>query len=118
MTAPLAGALLAAVAGLLSGAAGTLLHQHWWGMALAVVAGLATLSWLPPGGVRLAFALGWCLPVARAVVERPAGGFLIASDAAGWSWLVCSFVLLVAAVVTIRAPRRRADDPGEQPSRT
>ena len=43
------------------GAAGTLLHQEWWGLALALVAGLAALGWLPPGVVRLAFAVGWCL---------------------------------------------------------
>ena len=105
-------ALLAGAAGLLSAAAGTLLHQHWWGLTLALAAGLVTLAWLPPGGVRLAFGVGWSLAVARAVVERPAGGFLVASDAAGWSWLAGSFVLLLAALATVRPPRRHADDPG------
>ena len=103
MRAVLAG--LALVVGLVSGAAGTLLHQQWWGLALALVAGLACLSWLPPGGVRLAFAVGWCLSVARGAIERPAGGFLIASDATGWAWLSCSFVLLVAALATVRGDR-------------
>ena len=74
----------AAAVGLVSGAAGTLLHQQWWGLALALVAGLAVLAWLPPGGVRLAFAVGWCLAVVRGALERPAGGFLIASDVAGY----------------------------------
>ena len=113
-------ALLAGVVGLLSGAAGTVLHQHWWGLALALAAGIATLAWLPPGGVRLAFAVGWCVPVLRGALERPGGGFLISGDAAGWSFLAGSAVLLVAAVVTAGAGRRtpeeappgRADDPG------
>jgi hypothetical protein len=107
--------LLAGAVGLLSGAAGTLLHQEWWGLALAVVAGLAALSWLPPGGLRLAFAVGWCLAVVRGAVERPAGGFLIASDAAGWSWLAASFVLLLGALATVRSgatPRRGSESSG------
>ena len=101
----------AAAVGLVSGAAGTLLHQRWWGLALALVAGLAVLAWLPPGGVRLAFAVGWCLAVVRGALERPAGGFLIASDAAGWSYVAGSFVLLVAALITVRGgatARRRS----------
>ena len=99
-------ALLAGVVGLVSGAAGTLLHQEWWGLALAVAAGLASLSWLPPGVVRLAFAGGWCLAVARGALERPGGGFLIVSDAPGWSWLAASFVLLLAALLTVRGGDR------------
>jgi hypothetical protein len=108
-------ALLAGIVGLLSGAAGTLLHQQWWGLALALAAGLVTLAWLPPGGVRLAFAAGWCLAVVRGALERPAGGFLIGSDAVGWSWLAGSFVLLVAALATVRggAAARRGSGSSE-----
>ena len=94
-------ALLAGAVGLVSGAAGTLLHQEWWGFALAVVAGVATLRWLPPGVVRLAFATGWCLAVVRGAIQRPAGGILVPADAAGWSWLAASFVLLLAALLTV-----------------
>lgn len=113
MRAVLAG--LALVVGAVSGAAGTLLHQHWWGLALALGAGLASCAWLPPGGVRLAFAVGWCLSVARAAVERPAGGFLISAGPAGWSWIAGSLVLLVAALVTVgggRAARRGSGSSG------
>lgn len=92
----------AAVVGVVSGSAGTLLHQEWWGLGLALAAALASLAWLPSGGVRLAFAVGWSLAVLRGAVERPTGGFLIASDAAGWSFLAGSFVLLMAAVATVR----------------
>jgi hypothetical protein len=94
-----------------SGAAGTLLHQEWWGLALALGTGLVVLAWLPPGVVRLAFALGWCVPVVRGALERPAGGFLIASDAAGWSFIGGSLVLLVAALATVASRRGRAGDP-------
>jgi hypothetical protein len=112
--------LAALVVGLVSGAAGTLVHQRWWGLVLALVAALAALAWLPPGVVRLAFAVGWCMPVLRGALERPGGGFLISADAAGWSFLAGSAVLLVAAVATAGAGRRTraqtvpgsVDDPG------
>ena len=104
--------LLALLVGAVSGAAGTLLHQHRWGLALALGTGVAVLAWLPPGAVRLAFALGWCVPVLRGSLERPAGGFLIAADALGWSFMAGSLVLLVAALVTLLARRRDAEDHG------
>jgi len=113
-------ALAALVVGFVSGVAGTLVHQRWWGFVLALTAALAAVAWLPAGVVRLAFAVGWCVPVLRGALERPGGGFLISADAAGWSFLAGSAVLLVAAVVTAGAGRRtpvetgpgRADDPG------
>jgi hypothetical protein len=117
-----AGGLAALLVGAVSGAAGTLLHQRWWGLVLALTTGLVVLAWLPAGGVRLAFALGWCLPVARGSLERPGGGILVAGDAAGWSLLAGSFVLLAAAVVTVRSgpttPRGLVDDPGVRGSST
>lgn len=104
---PLVAVPAALVVGVVSGASGTVLHQRWWGLALALVAGLVVLAWLPPGVVRLAFALGWCIPVARGVLERPAGGFLISADTAGWSFLAGSAVLLLAALATVASGRRR-----------
>ena len=114
--------LAALLVGVLSGAAGTVLHQAWWGMTLGLGTALVVLAWLPPGGVRLAFALGWCLPVLRGALARPAGGFLVGADAMGWSFLAGSGVLLVAALATVRsgrAPTRRpvpagGGDPGDQ----
>jgi hypothetical protein len=105
-----AGAL---VVGVVSGVAGTLLHQLCWGLALALVAALVALAWLPPGATRVGFALGWCTPVLRGALERPAGGFLVGADAAGWSFLAGSAVLLVAALATVGSGRARADDPGD-----
>lgn len=112
--------LAALLVGLVSGVAATLVHQRWWGLALALAAGLAALAWLPAGGPRLAFAVGWCVPAVRGALERPGGGFLVSADAAGWSFLAGSAVLLVAALATAGAGRRtsrgpvpgRADDPG------
>jgi hypothetical protein len=103
-------ALLALAVGVVSGAAGTLLHQSWWGLALALGTGLVVLAWLPPGPVRVAFAVGWCVPVLRGALERPAGGFLIGSDAPGWSFLAGSSVLLVAALATVASRRGHAED--------
>lgn len=111
-------ALAALVVGAGSGVAATLLHPEWWGLALALVTGLVVLAWLPPGLARLTFAIGWCVPVLRGALERPAGGFLIASDAQGWSLLGGSFVLLVAALMTVAPRRGRAEDPGLQGSPT
>ena len=105
--------LLALLVGAVSGAAGTLLHQHWWGLALALATGLVVLAWLPPGSVRLAFAVGWCVPVARGAMALPSGGFLIAGDAVGWSFLAGSGVLLVTALLTVASGARdRARPPG------
>jgi hypothetical protein len=105
-------ALPALLVGAVSGVAGTLVHQQWWGLALALATGLVVLAWLPPGIVRLAFATGWCVPVVRGALERPAGGFLISSDAPGWSFIGGSFVLLFAALATLASGRGRAGDQG------
>ena len=104
--------LAALLVGALSGAAGTLLHQRWWGLALALVTGLVVLAWLPPGTGRVAFAVGWWVPVLRGALERPAGGFLIGADAPGWSFLAGSAVLLLASLATVASRRGRAGDPG------
>ncbi|UFN46130.1 hypothetical protein [Nocardioides okcheonensis] len=100
----------ALVVGAVSGAAGTLVHQHWWGLALALVTGLVVVAWLPAGAVRLAFAVGWCVPVVRGALALPSGGFLVAANAPGWSFLAGSGVLLVAALLTLGS----AADPGSR----
>jgi hypothetical protein len=118
----LLGGALAAAVGVVSGTAGTVLHLRWWGLVLALGTAVVVLGWLPAGGVRVAFALGWCVPVLRGALEGPGGGFLVGADAAGWSLLAASAVLLVVAVATVRGPRRasagRADDPGLRGSGT
>lgn len=105
-----AGAGAVFVVGFVSGAAGVLVHQSWWGLALALTAALVTCAWLPPGLLRLAFAVGWLVPVVRGALVLPAGDFLIASDTVGWSFLAGSFVLLMAALTTLRSGKRRTAD--------
>lgn len=118
----LLGGAAATAVGVVSGAAGTVLHLRWWGLVLALATAVVVLGWLPAGGVRVAFALGWCVPVLRGVLEGPGGGFLVAADAPGWSLLAGSAVLVVAAIATVRGPRAayggRAEDPGLRGSAT
>lgn len=118
----LLGGAAATAVGVVSGAAGAVLHLRWWGLVLALGTAVVVLARLPAGGVRVAFALGWCIPVLRGMLEGPGGGFLVGADAAGWSLLVGSAVLLVAAVATARGPRAayggRAEDPGLRGSAT
>ena len=102
---------LALLVGAVSGAAGTVLHRQWWGLALALTTGLVVLTWLAPGAVRLAFVVGWWVPVLRGALSLPSGGFLIASDALGWSFLAGSGVLLVAAILTVAPGRRPHPEP-------
>lgn len=110
------------VIGVVSGAAGVLVHQAWWGLALGLTAALVTLAWLPPGPLRSAFAVGWLASVTRATLTLPGGDFLIASDAMGWSFLAGSLVLVVAALATAGSPRGsrsgRAADQGVRGSAT
>jgi hypothetical protein len=111
-------ALAALAVGVVSGTAGALLHQAWWGLAIALGTALVVLAWLPPGALRVAFAAGWCVAAIRGAVTRSGGGFLVGSDAAGLSFLAGSAVLLVAAVVSAaaagRVRPRHADDQGDR----
>jgi hypothetical protein len=109
--------LLALLVGAVSGLAGTVLHRQWWGLALALATGLVVLTWLPAGAVRLAFAVGWCAPVLRGALSLPSGGFLVASDALGWSFLAGSGVLLVAAILTVGSRPRPGPAPSGAPRR-
>lgn len=114
----LVGFLGAALVGAVSGAAGVLVHQLWWGLALALAAALVTTAWLPAGSLRVGFAFGWMLAVSRATLTLPGGDYLISADAAGWSLLAGSLVLLVAALVTVGRRPGRADDRGDRGSAT
>ena len=122
MTRParLAAVLGSLLLGAVSGLSATVVHRSWWGLALGLAAALVVLAWLPPGGVRLAFSLGWIAPIARTATTGPGGDLLIASDAMGWSFLAGSAVLLVGALTTLgmsggAAPHdaaRHAEGPG------
>lgn len=114
----LVGVIGAALVGSVSGAAGVLVHQLWWGLALALAAALVTTAWLPAGWLRSGFVVGWMLMVSRATLTLPGGDYLVSADAAGWSLLAGSLVLLVAALVTAGGRSGRADDQGDRGSAT
>jgi hypothetical protein len=95
------GTLLAgALVGVVSAAAAVLLHTSWWGLALGLAAAVSTLRWLP-SAARAGFALGWAVAVARASITRPEGDHLVSADAAGWTLLACSLVLVVGALASV-----------------
>ena len=110
--------LAALVGGLLAGAASALVHQWWWGLALGAVAAGATVVWLAPGWLRLAFATGWCVAVARATLSRPEGDYLVPANDRGWLLLATTLALALAALTTLPRRRGRADDQGDRPSPT
>jgi hypothetical protein len=102
----------ALVVGVLTGTALALLHTGWAWLVVGVLAAAATLRWLPANGPRVAFAVGWCLPVARGVLTRPEGDYLVASNAQGWSLVALSLAVLLAALATLRLRPAGVADPG------
>ncbi|CAN5148099.1 MAG: hypothetical protein ACSLEW_04620 [Nocardioides sp.] len=100
-----AGCLAAAVVGVLTGTAATLVHPISGPLALAVAATLASCWACPPGWVRMSYALTWIVPVGFFMVPRPDGGYLIGSDGPGYLLVALGMVVISVAVVTI--PRRR-----------
>lgn len=102
----------AVVVGAVTGLAVVLVHTGWAWLAVAALAAAATLRWLPPDGPRVGFAVGWCVVVARGVLARPEGDYLVSADAAGWTLLALSLVVLLGALATLRLRPARGDDPG------
>ena len=103
-------ALVAALCvGVVSGAATVLVHTSWWSMALGLAAALTTVLWLR-GAAQVGFALGWAVVVGRASAPRPEGDYLVSADPPGWTFLACSLVLVVGALVAAaRGPGRARD---------
>ncbi|MBB6626918.1 hypothetical protein H5V45_06245 [Nocardioides sp. KIGAM211] len=90
-----------------TGLATTALHHWWWGLALGAAATMTALVALPPGWWgRLAFALGWFLLVARLVLPRPEGGFVVGADTPGYALMALGLVVLVTGVATLPRPTR------------
>jgi len=109
-----AAALLLLVAGALTGVASIALHTRGWGFALLVVATLTSLTALPPGwSTRVAFALGWEVPVLRAgLAAGPGGDVVVAGDLAGYALLVVALVVALVAMLTLAG---RRTTPGSGP---
>jgi len=104
MTTPLrllrALALLAS--GVVVGAAAVLLHGLWWGFALALLSGVASVLALPPGlATRVAFAGGWTLAVVVLMLPRPEGDYLVGGDLRGYGVLGFTAALLLLAMATV-----------------
>jgi len=97
-----AGALLL---GGLTGVASVVVHQRWWGLALVFVAVVAATAALPRGGARLGFAGAWSAVVVRASVPRPEGDYLVPGDVQGYALLLVVPVVLLMAMLTVRASR-------------
>ena len=108
----LAGMVGALLVGLVTGAAVVLLHTAWAWLVVGALAAAVSLRWLPADGPRVAFAVGWCLPVARGVLTRPEGDYLVAANATGWTLLGLSVLVLLTALATLRLRPARVGDPG------
>jgi hypothetical protein len=95
------------VLGVVVGLSSAALHQHWWGLALAIAASGTTAYALPPGWwSRLPFAVGWVAMVGYLAVPRDEGDYVVAGDLPGYLLLGCAVALLMAAAVTL--PSRKA----------
>lgn len=98
--------LFLAPLGLVTGFSAVWVAGWWWGVALAALATLATLWWVPPGW-RLVYAGAWLVPAAYFSLSRPEGDFIVESSARGWCFLGLGALVIVVSIVTL--PRRRLD---------
>lgn len=91
--------IVVVLVGAVSGVAATLLHGHWWGLALAWAAAGSVL-WALPRRLwgRPAFVLGWVAALSGGLVPRAEGDFLIASTWQGYLFLVSVIVFVPCAV--------------------
>jgi len=89
------------------GVAAVVLHDWWWGLALAA-AGTLALGWaLRPGwSTRLPYAVGWVVPLGFAMVPRPEGDYLVAGDLKGYLLIAVGMVLIVLTTATLPLGRR------------
>jgi Family of unknown function (DUF6113) len=95
------------------GLASLLVHRDAFplGLLLAVGTTLALSWWLvrsthPRAGA--SYSLGWLAVLALAVVGRPEGDFVVATDVAGYALLGCALAEVAAGVVSLAvsgAPR-------------
>lgn len=94
--------------GFVVGVAAVAVHALWWGLLLAIAAGVAAVLALRPGTQRIAYVLGWLVAVILAVVPRPEGDYAVAGDVFGYLLLGASAVLVILALATLPVkPRSR-----------
>lgn len=103
--------------GVLVGALSALVHGLVVGLVLLVLATGATAFALPGGwSTRLPFGLGWLAAVFYASRPRPGGGYLVASDAHGYTLLALGVLLLLFCTTTLRRRPRPPSDPVDEVS--
>jgi hypothetical protein len=95
--------------GLLVGVAAVAVHPWWWGLLLAVAASSATLFALPRGVARVAYAAAWGIVVALAATPRPAGGYAVAGDLAGYLMIFWAVLMIVVATATVLSATSQVD---------
>ena len=96
-----------ALGGAVTGVAGVMVHQRWWGLLLAVAAVAAAAVALPPGwSTRLPFAFGFVAVLGLAMVPRSEGDYLVPGNARGYLLLAVGFVLVLTAVASLPRPQR------------
>jgi len=103
-----AGAVSLIAVGFIVGIAAVAVHARWWGLLLAVGAAIAGVLALRPGLQRVAYAAGWVVAVALAVVPRPEGDYAIASDVPGYLFLALAVALVILALATLPVRPRSA----------
>lgn len=97
-----------------TGLAAVAVHRLWWGLALGVLATLATALALPPGWwSRLAFGAGFAGTLAHVVTGRPEGDYLVSADLRGYALIALGMVVVVLVVGTLPPRSPRHTDPGD-----
>lgn len=90
--------------GALVGVATVAVHAWWWGTGLAVVASLGAVLALPPGwSTRVAFTVGWAVPLGLGLTARAEGDYLVAATAQGYTIIALGLILIVLSLGTVPA---------------
>ncbi|WP_328532010.1 hypothetical protein OG984_13220 [Nocardioides sp. NBC_00368] len=105
----LGGGLAGLLLGVVIGVAAVAVHPWWWGLLLAVAASSAALLALPRGAWRIAYAAAWAIVVALAATPRPAGGYAVAGDLAGYLMILWAVLMIVVATATVSTAASQAE---------
>lgn len=98
-------ALVALPAGAATGLASVMFHAWVWGLLLAGTATVAAVVALPRWP-RLAFVVGWWIPVAAGSTARPEGDFLLDTSAGAYALLALGTAVAVATLLRLVVPAR------------
>lgn len=99
-------AVVSLAGGVLVGAASAVVHGLGLGLALSLLATLASVLALPPGWwARLPFAVGWLGVVFYVSNPRPEGDYLIASNGFGYTLLGTGMAIVAFGIITVRPTR-------------